>query len=208
VAEQTVHQAAPGRERMRGPERRAQILAAAREVFLESGVTGARTRDIAKRAGITEAFMFRIFESKEQMYREAVESPLTQAYERLEQDVVALSRDKTLRGVDRFGRINELILELTIETTPLMILAAFSEIDRGRQFYRQLLPHMRKVQRIASRAAGWKAPEVGPDVALRALFTVPFGIALDHILRGEPLDPKVAAARVTQLYLKGLPHHA
>jgi AcrR family transcriptional regulator len=206
VAKQTVRQAAPRRERMRGPERRAQILAAAREVFLESGVTGARTRDIAQRAEITEAFMFRIFESKEHIYREAVEVPVAQAYERLARDVVALSRDETLQGVELFRRINELILELQIETTPLMVLAVFSEIDRGREFLRQLMPPMRTVQRVASRAAGWRAPAVSPDVALRTLFAGSLGIVLDHILQGKRLDPRETAARVTELYAEGMPH--
>lgn len=207
MAEKTVAEAAPRRERMRGPERRVRILAAAREVFLESGMTGARTRDIAERAGITEAFMFRIFDSKEHLYREAVEEPVAEAYERLEREVVALGADKSLRGIELFGRINELILDVMLDTAALVVLAQFSEVDRGREFYRKrTLPHMRKVQRIASRAAGWKAPAVGPEVALRALFAVPFGIALDHILRGTPLDPKATAARVTQLYVKGIPH--
>jgi AcrR family transcriptional regulator len=207
MADKTIADAAPQRERMRGPERRARILAAAREVFLESGMTGARTRDIAERAGITEAFMFRIFDSKEHLYHEAVEVPVAEAYERLEREVVAAS--KSLRGLELFGRINELILEVMLETAALVVLAQFSEVDRGREFYRKMtLPHMRKVQRIASQAAGWKASTVGPEVALRALFAVPFGIALDHFLRGKPLDPKALADRVTQLYVKGIPHLA
>jgi hypothetical protein len=108
--------------------------------------------------------------------------------------------------VELFRGINELILELQIETTPLMVLAVFSEIDRGREFLRQLMPPMRTVQRVASRAAGWRAPAVSPDVALRTLFAGSLGIVLDHILQGKRLDPRETAARLTELYAEGMPH--
>ena len=55
----TVHRAHPGVE-----ETRAKILAAARELFERNGTRGTTTREVAERAGVNEATLFRHFGSK------------------------------------------------------------------------------------------------------------------------------------------------
>ena len=52
------------------PQRRADILRAAREVFLERGFSEARLSDIAHRAGIVPSTLYLYFDSKEDMVRE------------------------------------------------------------------------------------------------------------------------------------------
>lgn len=47
----------------------ALILAAAREVFLEQGMAGARMQDIADRAGITKSLLHYYFRSKDKLFR-------------------------------------------------------------------------------------------------------------------------------------------
>jgi AcrR family transcriptional regulator len=64
------------RERLSAAERRARILDAARDVFEEHGVAGARTRQIAEGAGVNEAMLYRHFTSKEQIFEQAVMEPL------------------------------------------------------------------------------------------------------------------------------------
>ena len=46
-------------------ERRERILEAAREVFIASGLNGARTKDISDRAGVAEGLIFKHFEKFE-----------------------------------------------------------------------------------------------------------------------------------------------
>src|SRR5581483_9687224 len=53
----------PPRKRLSAEARRRLIIDAARDVFLENGEAGARLRDIADRAGITEAYLYRYFSS-------------------------------------------------------------------------------------------------------------------------------------------------
>src|ERR1700739_1300065 len=48
--------------------KRAHILAAAREVFEESGLDGASIREIAKRAGYTPGAIYSYFDAKEEIY--------------------------------------------------------------------------------------------------------------------------------------------
>ena len=57
------------KERLSGEERRAQIIDAALNLFAEKGFNGARTKEIAQRAGISETLIFQHFKTKEELYR-------------------------------------------------------------------------------------------------------------------------------------------
>jgi AcrR family transcriptional regulator len=53
---------------MRGDERRDQILATAISLFSRNGFRGTTTKEIAKAAGVSEAMVFRHFDTKEALY--------------------------------------------------------------------------------------------------------------------------------------------
>jgi AcrR family transcriptional regulator len=57
-------------ERMKGEERRRQIINAAIPVFARHGYEGAHMRDIARAADVSEALIYRHFPSKESLYDE------------------------------------------------------------------------------------------------------------------------------------------
>lgn len=57
------------RIRLPARERRAVILGKARAIFAQSGYEAARTQDIARESGVSEALMYRHFPSKEVLYR-------------------------------------------------------------------------------------------------------------------------------------------
>src|SRR6185369_1475412 len=67
------------------PEARERILAAALDVFAERGFDGARTRDIAERAGANLGLLTYYFAGKERLWKAAV----TRAFEELQADVAA-----------------------------------------------------------------------------------------------------------------------
>ncbi len=54
--------------RLTGAERRDQILACARYVFAQEGYDGARTAEIAERAGVSERLMYKHFEGKRELF--------------------------------------------------------------------------------------------------------------------------------------------
>lgn len=60
-------------KRMSKEERREQILESALTVFVEKGYNGTTTMDIAKEAEISEVTLFRYFDSKKQIFMEAIE---------------------------------------------------------------------------------------------------------------------------------------
>lgn len=64
------------RKRMSKDERREQILQSALIVFVEKGYKGATTLDIAKEAEISEVTLFRYFDSKKQIFMDAIEPVL------------------------------------------------------------------------------------------------------------------------------------
>src|SRR5690348_9186456 len=60
---------AEGSPRLAARDRRAQILDTAFDVFSEKGFHGARTRERARRAGVSEGLVFRNFPTKEALVR-------------------------------------------------------------------------------------------------------------------------------------------
>jgi AcrR family transcriptional regulator len=60
--------------RMSAEERRDEILEAARYAFAERGLHGTSTDDIAKRAGISQPYVFRLFGTKKGLFLAACES--------------------------------------------------------------------------------------------------------------------------------------
>jgi AcrR family transcriptional regulator len=59
-------------ERKSAEERREEILRAALVEFAERGLHGASTEEIAKRAGISQPYIFRLFGSKKDLFKAAV----------------------------------------------------------------------------------------------------------------------------------------
>src|SRR3984957_17436689 len=58
--------------RMSGPERRSQVLEIAAPEFADRGLHGASIEAIAHRAGITQAYVFRMFGTKKALFLELV----------------------------------------------------------------------------------------------------------------------------------------
>src|SRR5258708_29402004 len=69
------HSPKPGKTGTRGePEKtRAAILTAALEEFAHEGTSGARTDEIARRAGVNKALLYYYFNDKEGLYAAALE---------------------------------------------------------------------------------------------------------------------------------------
>lgn len=65
----------------RGRRKRAAIVAAAREVFEESGFKDARIADIAKKAGASYGSFYTYFDSKEEIFREVVREVTSEMFE-------------------------------------------------------------------------------------------------------------------------------
>lgn len=67
---------------MSAGDRRAQLIEAALDVFSRQGFRGATTKEIAARAGVSEAVIFRHFPSKQALYTAVLDSRLDSPEER------------------------------------------------------------------------------------------------------------------------------
>src|SRR5919202_2825159 len=68
-------------ERKSKAERREEILDAALQEFAERGLYGASTEDIARRAGISQPYVFRLFGTKKELFKAVVARCLRQTLE-------------------------------------------------------------------------------------------------------------------------------
>lgn len=190
-AKSTENRAAGGKPRKRraylpAAERRKLIIAAAQEVFAQSNLKGARTRDIAAAAQVNQATIFEHFESKEALFQEAVVKPLIDAMQGMHQrvevyetansanEMAALALESGKRHVGDILRI-----------FPLLTAALFSDPDLGRKLYReQIAPLIRERGEVLETILrdGLDAQFVG-----LANFGMLFAIALDRYF-GESED--------------------
>jgi AcrR family transcriptional regulator len=195
------------RKRLTAAARRQMILDAARDVFLESGLNGARLRDIADRVGITEAYLYRHFASKTDLYEAAVHEPVRQATEAFSQRLEALVGAEPMTGLELVRRINEFMLEFMLEAVPYLGVALFSDVASGGSFYRsKIYPRVHEPVRFLLRSIkGWPAPGIDPDLVVNSMWGLNYGIALDTLLRGGTVDVAKTAERVTRLYAVGIP---
>lgn len=85
-----------------------RVLSAAATEFEAHGYTGATTSAIARRADVTEAQIFRFFESKGELYREAVFQPLNRHFAEFQARNLADAESGEPAGVLARRYINEL----------------------------------------------------------------------------------------------------
>jgi TetR/AcrR family transcriptional regulator len=145
--------------RMRAEDRRRQIVEVASELFSQRGFNGVTTKEIADRAGVSPAIIFRHFPSKEAIYSAILDNKLKQAAERIRgrlQDAAGRKDDRAF-----FGSLAFDLLDLYSKDPSLIRLLLFSALeghDLSRMFYktmsRQVRDHVRAYikQRIADGA--------------------------------------------------------
>ncbi|MGH9034988.1 MAG: TetR/AcrR family transcriptional regulator [Acidimicrobiia bacterium] len=182
-------------------ERRERILEAAREVFIASGLKGARTKDISERAGVAEGLIFKHFENKEGLFEAAVTVPL----EAMLADVVETAKSmSTSSPEDRIAASEALhvhLLRTMLEVTPLLGLGLFSDRARGEGFYRDhIAPLIEESSRVVAEAmAEWAHPEPDPRFVFLVMWGTHLALALDASFQDRPIDIDTAARELTAL---------
>jgi AcrR family transcriptional regulator len=84
------------RERLTADERREQILEAARHEFAARGLYGTSTEDIARRAGITQPYVFRLFGTKKQLFLASCAQCFEETYQAMRDAAVGKSGREAL----------------------------------------------------------------------------------------------------------------
>src|SRR5690242_3058650 len=104
-----------GMKKMTADERRAQILAIAAEEFAAGGLHGTSTETIARRAGITQAYIFRLFGSKKNLFVQVVQA----AFDRLTDGMRAAAGNGS--GLDALSAMGLTYDALLADRTALLL---------------------------------------------------------------------------------------
>jgi AcrR family transcriptional regulator len=87
------------RTRMSADERRREILEAARYEFADHGLHGTSTEDIARRAGISQPYVFRLFGTKKELFLLAAASCLQETLEAMRHAAVGKTGEEALQAM-------------------------------------------------------------------------------------------------------------
>jgi AcrR family transcriptional regulator len=88
-------------ERKTKEERREDILGAARQEFAERGLAGASTEDIARRAGISQPYVFRLFGTKKELFIAVVNRCFRETLGMFQQAAEGLRGEEALKAMGK-----------------------------------------------------------------------------------------------------------
>jgi TetR/AcrR family transcriptional regulator len=137
----------PGRCRMAGSDRRAQLIEVALDVFSRRGFRGATTKEIAAEAGVAEAVIFHHFPSKDALYTAVLDSRLGSA-ERQQRHAELLALMERDDDEAVFGALVRNICTRYAHDTRFERVVLFAALEG----HREVLDHLSE-----SGGAGWRA---------------------------------------------------
>jgi TetR/AcrR family transcriptional regulator len=190
-----VKTAAPApRRRLQAAERRQQIVQVAQDVFTDVGYAGARTKDIASRAGLAEAILYRHFASKDELFEAAILVPLEALIEEL---VEHAAQNPVLSDADEHLRyatvLHEHRMRVMMKIAPLWVVALLADEPGADSFYATKIAPL--VDRWGEALRPYFAAR-GIDADMRSLGLALLGmyawIGLDAKARGAEADVDVA----------------
>ena len=86
-------------ERKTAAERREEILAVALEEFGEHGLHGTSTDAIARKAGVSQPYLFRLFGTKKELYLETVRRCLRETLQLFQEASAGKSGEEALKAI-------------------------------------------------------------------------------------------------------------
>jgi AcrR family transcriptional regulator len=182
---------APRAKRLNAEARRKSILQAARKAFSETGdMNGTTIRVIAERGGISEGVIYRHFESKDQLFFEAVVEPLRDAVDDLVAATERVDQDEPLTPQRQLETLNGLYKQLIStleEVLPLLGLVLFGDPTVARRFYREnfavAMDRLGEAWREVEERYGVESGS--PEVAARAVMGIALMMALESRYKGK-----------------------
>lgn len=200
--------APPVRRRLTAAARKRSILQAAREAFTETGdANGTTIRVIAERGGISEGVIYRHFESKDQLFFEAVVEPLREAVDSLVAATQVVDRDGPVTPERRQAAMKSLYRQLTStldEMLPLLGLVLFGDPATAQHFYREsfaaAMDRLGEAWQAAARRVGTEMD--APDLSARAVMGMALITALERH-HDERFDTERALDTLSERTLNG-----
>jgi AcrR family transcriptional regulator len=93
-------------ERKSAEERRQDVLDAALEVFAEHGLSGASTDEIARKAGISQPYLFRLFHTKKELFIASTERCFRETLETFQRAAEGKTGEEALKAMgEAYGEL-------------------------------------------------------------------------------------------------------
>ena len=212
MAKAATHPARPAggtprpRRRLTAEARKSSILAAARRAFTETGdMNGTTIKVIAEHSGISEGVIYRHFDSKDQLFFEAVVEPLKKAVDDLVAATAAVDRDEPL--TPQLETMTGLYRQLTStldQVLPPLGLLLVGDPQVARRFYREnfavAMDRLAEAWREVEDRYGF--PFESPDISARAVMGMALIMALESH-HAKTFDRDRALALISQGTVKG-----
>ena len=198
----------PRRRRLTAEARKSSILAAARRAFIETGdMNGTTIKVIAEHSGISEGVIYRHFESKDQLFFEAVVEPLKQAVDDLVAATAAVDMDQPLtpeRQLKAMTGLYRQLISTLEEILPLLGLVLFGDPQVARRFYQEnfmvAMDRLAEAWREVEHRYGY--PFESPDISARAVMGIALVMALESH-HGKGFDRHRAMNLISDGTVKG-----
>lgn len=197
--------------RLSAPQRRDQLIEVAVDLFSRKGFNGTTTREIAAAAGVTEAVIFRHFETKEDLYTAIIDrrlnSPdaakwvaeLRAVMDRNDDEaVIRLLLSAIISTHKSDPRFERLMLYAALEGNQVALLYAHKMTASIVEGFRTYFARRRKQGRLRA---------IPPDAALAAIAGMARCYALDRYVHGfkeQCLSDEQVLASFTSIAMKGL----
>ena len=171
--------------RLAADARKSSILRAARKAFSETGdVNGTTIKVIAEHGGISEGIIYRHFESKDQLFYEAVVEPLREAVDKLVAASEVVDRDQPLspeRQLETLEGLYRQLISTLEELLPLLGLVLFGDPKVAKRFYKEsfsvAMDRLGDAWRDVERRYGFEFES--PDISARAVMGIALTLALE-----------------------------
>ena len=161
-------------------------------------MNGTTIKLIASRSGISEGVIYRHFESKDQLFFEAVVEPLQKAVDDLVAATELIDRDEPLTPERQITSMTGLYKQLVAtldEVLPLLGLVLFGDPEVADRFYREnfsvAMDRLAEAWRVVENRYGF--PFESPEISARAVMGMALMMALES-RHGKKFNRERAAA--------------
>jgi AcrR family transcriptional regulator len=200
----------PTQQRFSAEDRRQQILQVATELFASKGYEGATTREIARRAKVNEAIIFRHFPTKEELYWAVIEAKCkVSANKGFLTELLAL--DQPVR--ETFASLAETILGRREKDQSLTRLLFFTALENHRlshRFFQSYVADYYEIlgDYIQQRMDTGEFRKLDPQLAARGfLGMVVYHSLIQDLFGGsnfQKYDIREVAETMTDIWLQGM----
>jgi AcrR family transcriptional regulator len=197
-------------QRFSAENRRHQILQVATELFAHKGYEGATTREIAKRAKVNEAIIFRHFPTKEDLYWAVIEAKCqAEAGRQIMVSILEAGTDARTT----FVTLAENLLRRRENDPTLTRLLLFSALENHRlsnRFFQTYVADYYEIlsEHIRTKIAAGEFRKINPQIAARGfLGMLVYHSMVQNIFGGsrfQRFETREVAENLTDIWLSGM----